>query len=221
MELDWQAVIDRNPRGYVELNDGKWLIHGPIQSIELDAQTDFVRIKLHWAARVDLNEARVPAGDWEVAPDTARVIEFPNLAVPFVIEPTPEKGLRVRFASLNILYIDPVKGLDPKRVRGLQLETTEEEAVPTGATSQSDPRTICYTIMASMGKLSAPSLSVETATKICELLAELRDMEIPPEMARKYGSDLSESGLLDRLRATGHGDPSVIAMLILDELQKR
>lgn len=88
-------------------------------------------------------------------------------------------------------------------------------------TQTQNPQEIAYTIMASMGKLSIPSLSVETATEICELLDTLRNLDMPAEMARKYGRDLSESGLLDRLRATGHGDPYVIAMLTLDQLQKR
>lgn len=88
-------------------------------------------------------------------------------------------------------------------------------------TETRDPQTIAYAIMTSISTLSVPSLSKEAVRKITDLLVTLRNMEMPPEKARKYGKDLSDCGLVDRLRATGHNDPATIAMLILDELQKR
>ncbi len=121
VEMDWTQVVERKPQGYVELNDGKTALHGPLESIELD-DTDWVVIKLKWRAEVELGGPMgLPRGDWK-AVDNAEPIRFPNFTAPFVIEDTPEKGPRVRFNGTNILYFNAdAEGLDPKRVVGLEL----------------------------------------------------------------------------------------------------
>jgi len=45
--------------------------------------------------------------------------------VPFVIEDTPNKGPRVRFAGTNILYFNEVEGLNPARVEGLVISNNK------------------------------------------------------------------------------------------------
>ena len=122
-KYDWQEVVDRNPQGYVEFNDGKKATHGPIKSIKID-EADMVVIELKWAAEVSLSKVGLPDGDW-VAVKENNPIVFPNLLVPFVIEDTPIKGPRVRFRALNILYFNPVEGLDPSRVKGLNSENDQ------------------------------------------------------------------------------------------------
>lgn len=117
-QFDWQLVVDRKPRGYLELNDTKWVVHGPVESVAI-TDNDFVEIKLKWGAKAVLGPYGIPSGDWEAIPDGELTVSFPNLVVPFVIEQTPEKGERVRYAFANILYFDPVEGLDPAKVRGL------------------------------------------------------------------------------------------------------
>jgi len=117
MQVDWQEVVDRKPKGYLELNNGERVIHGPIESIVIDG-SDFVVITLKWAARMELNDG-IPGGGWRVAEEKDKKAIFPNLVVPFVIEDTPSKGPRMRFAGANILYFNEVEGLNPARVEGL------------------------------------------------------------------------------------------------------
>ena len=117
MQVDWQEVVDRKPKGYLELNNGERVIHGPIEDIAID-ESDFVVITLKWAARMELNDG-IPGGGWRVAEEKDKKAIFPNLVVPFVIEDTPNKGPRVRFAGANILYFNEVEGLNPARVEGL------------------------------------------------------------------------------------------------------
>ena len=117
MQVDWQEVVDRKPKGYLELNNGERVIHGPIEDIAID-ESDFVVITLKWAARMELNDG-IPGGGWRVAEEKDKKAIFPNLVVPFVIEDTPGKGPRVRFAGANILYFNEVEGLNPARVEGL------------------------------------------------------------------------------------------------------
>lgn len=103
----------------MELNDGKRLLHGPLESIRMNtAGIDFVEIKLQWTARASLAKSGLRDGEWEVAPNN--LITFPNLAVPFLIEDIPEKGRRVRF-GLNLLYFNEIPGVDPQRVKGLKI----------------------------------------------------------------------------------------------------
>jgi hypothetical protein len=120
MKLDWNEVIELTPKGYVELNDGKTATHGPLESIRINDE-DWVEIRLKWRAQVPLGgPAGLPQGNWKVAPNDEPIM-FPNLVIPFVIEPTPFKGPRVRFGTTNILYIEPIEGLDPSQVEGLKL----------------------------------------------------------------------------------------------------
>lgn len=117
MRVDWNEIVELDPKGYVELNDGKTAIHGPLESIKIN-EMDMVEIRLKWRAQVALGGAAgMPQGNWKAAPNDGPIL-FPNFVVPFEIEDTPEKGPRVRF-GINILYINPVKGIDPSRVEGL------------------------------------------------------------------------------------------------------
>jgi hypothetical protein len=123
MRHDWKEAVERNPKGYVELNNGKEALHGPVESVKID-DMDFVAINVKWAAKIKLGEMGLPSGEWEAVSSTPMVIAlFPNFAVPFEFEDTPEKGPRVRF-GLNILYLDEVEGLDPSKVKGLYPTTT-------------------------------------------------------------------------------------------------
>lgn len=124
MRHDWNEVVERNPRGYVELNNGKEVVHGPIESVLID-HFDFVNIRVKWAAKIKLGQYGIPSGEWEaVSSAPILLMSFPNFVAPFEIEDTPEKGPRVRFAGLNILYFDEIGSLDPSRVKGLQVATS-------------------------------------------------------------------------------------------------
>ena len=113
--LDWREVVDLHPGGYVELQKDETIIHGPIESVTID-DTDFVVITLKWAAK--MGAMGTPTfGKWKTSPEDTK-IRFPNLLVPFAFQDVP-KGKRVLFAGMNILYIDPVKGVDPNSVEGL------------------------------------------------------------------------------------------------------
>jgi hypothetical protein len=118
---DWQDVVDLNPSGYAEFNNGKVAMHGPIESVHVD-DADWVHIKMKWAATRRLNGVGLPAPDseWEAVPEW-QPAPFPNVIVPFVIEATPAKGKRVRF-GLNLLYLQAESSLDPKDVRGLNID---------------------------------------------------------------------------------------------------
>ncbi len=128
MQVDWQEVVDRQPKGYVELSDGKRVIHGPIENMQIN-EGDFVVINLKWVARAELDKVGLPSGSWKVAEDREKAVVFPNIVVPYVIEDTPEKGPRVRFAGRNILYFNEVDGLDPSKVEGLVLDEKKDETV--------------------------------------------------------------------------------------------
>lgn len=106
-ERDWQKVVDLDPRGYVELNDHKKIIHGPIERVSID-KNDLVHIKMLWAATIDLAPLGIPkfGSVWQKAEGDDLIL--PNLLIPFVIEQTPQKGDRIRF-GLNLIYIDPIK----------------------------------------------------------------------------------------------------------------
>ena len=117
-EFDWQIVVDRKPKGYVEINNGKTCVHGPLKDINIDLD-DFVTIELKWAAKIELAEFGVPSGEWE-AHDTMS-FRFPNLAVPFVIEDTPHKGERVRWGVGSLIYFGEVEdNVDPTKIKGLK-----------------------------------------------------------------------------------------------------
>ncbi len=121
-EVDWTQVVERKPRGYVELNDGKRAMHAPIESIEIN-ETDSVVITFKWCAEVELGPPLgLPIGEWRLIVNEPLI--FPNFMVPYEIEDTPTKGPRVRFSGTNILYFSAdAEGLDPARVVGLQLPT--------------------------------------------------------------------------------------------------
>jgi len=116
-ETNWQEVVDRQPRGYVELNDMKRVIHGPVESVEIEG--DDVVIKTKWQARVELDEIGLPKPPWKGVPEN-NPIRFPGRLVSYVFEDTPEKGRRVRF-GFNILYLNEVEGLDLAKVVGLEV----------------------------------------------------------------------------------------------------
>ena len=93
--------------------------HGPIESIEVDAE-DYVRIRLKWVAEMKAPLSPGFDGTWRKASDDAKEIVFPNLVVPFRFERTEEKGPRVRF-GYNLLYLNAVPGVDSARVEGLSV----------------------------------------------------------------------------------------------------
>jgi hypothetical protein len=147
-KFDWQEVVNLRPQGYLELNDGKTAIHGPIESVTIDNRTDYVLITLAWRASMPLSENGVPNGKWTKA-ENDTPITFPNLVIPFVIEETGgEKGPRIRF-GLNILYLNPITGLDPSSVEGLRPENlvrTDKKWPPI------DPGTTVLTMVPNLAK---------------------------------------------------------------------
>lgn len=125
MQEDWNTVAERKPQGYIELNNGKEAVYGPIESVSVDS-TDWVELKVKWAIKRPLGEMGIPAGDgkWQVVSNVpTTILEFPNFIMPFEIEDTPEKGPRARF-GLSILYFNDVHKVDPSKVEGLQLAST-------------------------------------------------------------------------------------------------
>lgn len=126
-KLDWQEVVVQNPQGYVEIQNHKagTCLHGPVEKIELD-DTDLVHITLKWVAQMPL-PGRPGFGTWSVGPEMLKQITIVNFATPFAIEPTPEKGPRVRWGMGNIMYLEPVDDVDPSRVKGLVLQTATAE----------------------------------------------------------------------------------------------
>ncbi len=122
-EFDWSRVIALAPQGYLELNDRVRVIHGPIASMSID-EMDWVVITLKWAARMPY-PGQLGCGTWKSSPED-KTVRFPNFMLPFVVELTPEKGPRVRFAATNILYFSNVPGLDPSKVEGLYIGSTGE-----------------------------------------------------------------------------------------------
>jgi len=123
MNIDWNEIAERKPQGYIELNDGKFAVHGPIESV-IVTEDDMVQIRVKWLAKITLGGHGIPTGNWKAIENTPTVLtEFPNLVAPFVIENTPEKGPRARFGA-NILYFNRVEGIDPSKVEGLRISTT-------------------------------------------------------------------------------------------------
>jgi len=117
-KYDWKEIIELDPKGYVEFNNGKRAVHGPIKNISLDRH-DNVLIQLEWAARAPLDEHGIPVSDeWKASP-SENLIVFPNCSMSYVIETTLDKGRCVRFGKRNILYLEQVSGLDPAKVKGL------------------------------------------------------------------------------------------------------
>jgi hypothetical protein len=121
LRYDWKEVVALDPKGYMEIqNQKKGLVfHGPIKKVEVN-KYDFVILTFEWVAQMPLPNNK-GFGEWEKAPNEQIVQVFPNLKVPFVIEDTPEKGKRIRFAGLNIIYVDKIQGIDPAQVRGLKI----------------------------------------------------------------------------------------------------
>lgn len=100
IEHDWEAVVARRPVGYLELNDGKRVLNGPVKAIQIHDQ--HVVVILEKTRFLELDENHLPCPPW---------IEIKNTplgwlkATPFVYEDTPKKGPRIRF-GLNILYFE-------------------------------------------------------------------------------------------------------------------
>lgn len=103
---DWNEAISLNPRGYCEVQDLKegLVFHGPIKEIHID-ERDNVVIDLHWVAQMPL-PGKDGFGTWTKPESGEPAFAFPNFMVEFVIEPTPEKGDRIRFGNTNIIYLD-------------------------------------------------------------------------------------------------------------------
>jgi len=124
---DWHQVVGLNPKGYLELNNGEEALYGPIQSVTINEDLDFVELRLKWAAKRPLENTGVPRGDWvPVSGEPFMVASFPNFVVPFVFETTPSKGPRIRFGPMSMLYIEDVSKLDPAEVKGLVLTNQTE-----------------------------------------------------------------------------------------------
>jgi len=121
---DWNEVVERKPKGYVELNNGKEVIHGPIQEVRVD-DMDNLHIITKWLVRMSLDDMGIPiTGKWEVMSQGPKDLgPWPTFMLPYVIENTPEKGPRVRFGT-NILYLEMVEGVDPSTVEGLEAVET-------------------------------------------------------------------------------------------------
>lgn len=120
--FDWSTVVERKPQGYIEVNNGKEALYGPIESTEID-DSDWVQFKVKWAVKRELGECGIPVGDgkWKVISSEPCILaHFPNLVVPFEIEDTPEKGPRARF-GLSVIYFNNVQKVDPSEVEGLQI----------------------------------------------------------------------------------------------------
>lgn len=121
-QSDWNVIVERKPLGYVELNDGKVAVYGPIQNVTVD-DNDIVHIKTKWAIKRGLGEFGMPITKWEVVSnEPTNFINFPNFMVPFEIEDTPEKGPRARF-GFSIIYFNDVQKVDPSEVDGLRVVT--------------------------------------------------------------------------------------------------
>jgi hypothetical protein len=120
-QINWQAVIDRCPKGYVELNDGKHITYGPVDRVEIN--DGMVEIHVKWAADIPLDESGIPKGKWKVlSRGPALLTGFPDGTVPFVIESTLDKGERVRFGEADVLYFEDVSKI--------KWEEIEADAVP-------------------------------------------------------------------------------------------
>ena len=123
LHFDWEEVVRLAPKGYCEIQDAQrgLVYHGPVDKVVVDDGSDMVVITLKWAAQMGL-PGRPGFGEWEKAPDKAKTIVFPNLMMPFTVEETPDKGKRLRFGD-SLIYLDEVEGVDPKKVKGLDLPT--------------------------------------------------------------------------------------------------
>ncbi len=134
-EYDWQTAAELNPRGYCEVqNELKGVVfHGPVE--ELSVKEDMVTIRLKWVAQMGLM-GRSGFGTWTRAGDEFKTIVFPNLTIPFVVEPT-EKGKRIRF-GFHLIYLEPQEESDarilsaiggerhPPISAGTRVQTTQE-----------------------------------------------------------------------------------------------
>jgi hypothetical protein len=104
---DWNEVVQLNPQGYCEIQDDRagLVYHGPVEKISIDPE-DNVIIELKWVAQMGLRQTE-GFGIWKKCEKGHNTIPFPNFMVEFVIEPTPEKGHRIRFGMGNIIYLEP------------------------------------------------------------------------------------------------------------------
>ena len=75
IKMDWQEVVERNPQGYLELNNGKTVLYGPLKSIEID---NGVVIMLKWTAQATLSEIGRPDDNWTLLEDNKPIL-FQNL----------------------------------------------------------------------------------------------------------------------------------------------
>lgn len=106
MQVDWTEVEKLNPHGYMELQGDGQVVHGNVDKVCVDDH-DMVNISLKWSVSRPISEMGIPTTrEWGEVVSNPKTISFPNFVMPYCIESTPEKGDRVRFAGVNILYIE-------------------------------------------------------------------------------------------------------------------
>jgi hypothetical protein len=91
----------------------------PIKSIIVD-ESDNVVIELEWTAEMP-KPGQPGFGTWRMSSHTK--MQFPNLVVPYVLEDTPEKGDRIRFAAASIIFVERIEGvntLDTSKIENFQ-----------------------------------------------------------------------------------------------------
>ncbi|MFA6475857.1 MAG: hypothetical protein WCV68_00425 [Candidatus Paceibacterota bacterium] len=127
---DWAEVVKRNPKGDFEFQgNGNTVLRGPVKSITLSDE-GLVSIDLWWAAEMPVM-GEEGFGIWHAS--NKRHFGFPNFALPYVIEDTPEKGERIRF-GISLIYLERLEGentLDVRKVNGLTC-VTHVVAAPDG-----------------------------------------------------------------------------------------
>ncbi len=118
---DWNLVVQKNPQGYFEVRDpaGNILKQGPID-IVLITPHGWVCVVLKWIAYSRIVNGRV---EWFSAHEYSE-LQFPNFSVDFAIKET-DSGPAIKFGN-GLIYINPVKGIDPALVVGLDLAMIEE-----------------------------------------------------------------------------------------------
>lgn len=118
---DWNSVVEAKPVGYVELNDGKTLLHGPVESVTVVDGIVYITVK--WLAKMALDPLfGTPAECWTAVSSRPIVVErFRNFTRPFTME-SSNKGPCVRWGGTNIIYCNDIRGLNPKNIKGFYSE---------------------------------------------------------------------------------------------------
>jgi hypothetical protein len=119
---DWRDLIDREPAGHLEWQNppGEMVFNGPVERTWIDDDTDLVHIKLVWVAQMPY-PGQPGFGKWQKGPADKLEMIFPNFVVPYIIQPSDEKGDRALFAGGCLLYLeDRGMHLKPESVEGLE-----------------------------------------------------------------------------------------------------